>query len=47
MTRNFSEVLLRARKALEFSPELKEKFPKAPFIPRPGQIDPWDNEDFG
>ncbi len=27
-------------------PELKEKFPKAPFIPHPGQIDAWDNEDF-
>src|SRR5262245_17475151 len=27
-------------------PELKEKFPKAPFIPRPGQINAWDNEDF-
>lgn len=27
-------------------PELKEKFPKAPFIPRPGQINAWDNADF-
>ena len=27
-------------------PELKEKFPKAPYIPRPGQINAWDNEDF-
>lgn len=27
-------------------PELKEKFPKAPFIQRPGQINAWDNEDF-
>ena len=27
-------------------PELKETFPKAPFIPRPGQINAWDNEDF-
>ncbi|MET0401311.1 MAG: isochorismate family cysteine hydrolase YcaC [Cystobacter sp.] len=27
-------------------PELKEKFPRAPFIPRPGQINAWDNEDF-
>ncbi len=27
-------------------PELKEKFPKAPFIARPGQINAWDNEDF-
>lgn len=27
-------------------PELKERFPKAPFIPRPGQINAWDNEDF-
>jgi nicotinamidase-related amidase len=26
-------------------PELKEIFPKAPFIPRPGQINAWDNED--
>jgi len=26
--------------------ELKEKFPKAPFIPRPGQINAWDNDDF-
>jgi nicotinamidase-related amidase len=27
-------------------PELKEKLPSAPFIPRPGQINAWDNEDF-
>lgn len=27
-------------------PELKEVFPDAPFIPRPGQINAWDNEDF-
>lgn len=27
-------------------PELKEKFPKAPFIARPGNINAWDNEDF-
>ncbi|OYD80150.1 isochorismate family cysteine hydrolase YcaC [Azospirillum brasilense] len=27
-------------------PELKERFPDAPFIPRPGQINAWDNEDF-
>ncbi len=27
-------------------PELKEIFPSAPFIPRPGQINAWDNEDF-
>jgi nicotinamidase-related amidase len=27
-------------------PELKEIFPEAPFIPRPGQINAWDNEDF-
>ena len=27
-------------------PELKAKFPKAPFIPRPGQINAWDTEDF-
>lgn len=27
-------------------PELKEIFPKAPFVPRPGQINAWDNEDF-
>lgn len=27
-------------------PELKAKFPKAPFIPRPGQINAWDNADF-
>lgn len=27
-------------------PELKEIFPKAPFIPRPGQINAWDNDDF-
>jgi nicotinamidase-related amidase len=27
-------------------PELKQKFPKAPFIARPGQINAWDNEEF-
>lgn len=27
-------------------PELKTMFPDAPFIPRPGQINAWDNEDF-
>ena len=27
-------------------PELKEIFPAAPFIPRPGQINAWDNEAF-
>ena len=27
-------------------PELKEIFPNAPFIPRPGNINAWDNEDF-
>lgn len=27
-------------------PEIKEKFPNAPFIARPGQINAWDNEDF-
>ncbi|MGO4304100.1 MULTISPECIES: isochorismate family cysteine hydrolase YcaC [unclassified Cupriavidus] len=27
-------------------PELKAIFPQAPFIPRPGQINAWDNEDF-
>src|SRR5437016_3896581 len=27
-------------------PELKEMFPSAPFIPRPGQINAWDNQDF-
>ena len=27
-------------------PELRQIFPKAPFIPRPGQINAWDNEDF-
>ncbi|MGH8806702.1 MAG: isochorismate family cysteine hydrolase YcaC [Noviherbaspirillum sp.] len=27
-------------------PELKEIFPEAPFIPRPGQINAWDNADF-
>jgi len=27
-------------------PELKETFPNAPFIPRPGQINAWDNADF-
>ncbi|MEQ8903405.1 MAG: isochorismate family cysteine hydrolase YcaC [Roseovarius sp.] len=27
-------------------PELKETFPDAPFLARPGQINAWDNEDF-
>jgi nicotinamidase-related amidase len=27
-------------------PELKALFPDAPFIPRPGQINAWDNTDF-
>lgn len=27
-------------------PELKEAFPDAPYIARPGQINAWDNEDF-
>lgn len=27
-------------------PELKEMFPDAPYIPRPGQINAWDNEAF-
>ncbi|WP_308364788.1 MULTISPECIES: isochorismate family cysteine hydrolase YcaC [unclassified Microbulbifer] len=27
-------------------PELKEQFPQAPYIARPGQINAWDNEDF-
>lgn len=27
-------------------PELKQMFPDAPFISRPGQINAWDNEDF-
>jgi len=27
-------------------PELKTMFPEAPFIPRPGQINAWDNADF-
>lgn len=27
-------------------PELKEAFPNAPYFPRPGQINAWDNEDF-
>ncbi|HFD7740314.1 MULTISPECIES: isochorismate family cysteine hydrolase YcaC [Serratia] len=27
-------------------PELKTQFPDAPFIPRPGQINAWDNDDF-
>lgn len=27
-------------------PELIERFPNAPFIHRPGQINAWDNEDF-
>ena len=27
-------------------PELKETFPDAPYIARPGQINAWDNEHF-
>lgn len=27
-------------------PEVKAAFPDAPYIPRPGQINAWDNEDF-
>ena len=27
-------------------PEIKEMFPDAPYIPRPGQINAWDNADF-
>ncbi len=27
-------------------PELKQRFPDAPYIARPGQINAWDNEDF-
>lgn len=27
-------------------PEIKEAFPEAPYIARPGQINAWDNEDF-
>ena len=27
-------------------PELKETFPDVPYIPRPGQINAWDNDDF-
>src|SRR5574340_624972 len=27
-------------------PELKETFPDAPYIARPGQINAWDNDDF-
>ena len=27
-------------------PELKAAFPDAPYIPRPGQINAWDNENF-
>jgi len=27
-------------------PELKDLFPDAPYIARPGQINAWDNEDF-
>ena len=27
-------------------PEIRAMFPDAPFIPRPGQINAWDNEDF-
>jgi nicotinamidase-related amidase len=26
--------------------EIKDKFPEAPYIARPGQINAWDNEDF-
>lgn len=28
------------------APELKEMFPEAPYIARPGNINAWDNEDF-
>lgn len=28
------------------APELKQMFPDAPYIARPGQINAWDNEDF-
>jgi nicotinamidase-related amidase len=27
-------------------PELREIFPDAPYVARPGQINAWDNEDF-
>jgi nicotinamidase-related amidase len=27
-------------------PELRAMFPDAPYVPRPGQINAWDNEDF-
>ncbi len=27
-------------------PELKKKYPRAPYIPRPGQVNAWDNPDF-
>ena len=27
-------------------PELKDIFPHAPYVPRPGNINAWDNEDF-
>ena len=27
-------------------PELKQTFPAAPYIARPGQINAWDNDDF-
>ena len=27
-------------------PELREMFPESPYIPRPGQINAWDNADF-
>ena len=27
-------------------PELKKMYPDAPYIPRPGQINAWDNEDY-
>ncbi|MEQ4719862.1 isochorismate family cysteine hydrolase YcaC [Nonomuraea sp. B19D2] len=28
------------------APEIRETLPDAPYIPRPGQINAWDNEDF-
>ena len=37
---------LRERPNGPLVPELKQAFPDAPFIPRPGQINAWDNEDF-
>jgi len=27
-------------------PELKQLFPNAPYVARPGNINAWDNEDF-